>query len=33
MHSIKQVEAMTKESPEMAEIIKDINANINARYE
>ncbi len=33
MHSIKQVEAMIKESPEMAEIIKDINANINARYE
>jgi len=33
MHSIKQVEAMTKDSPEMAEIIKDINANINARYE
>ena len=33
MHSIKQVESMTKESPEMAEIIKDINANINARYE
>ena len=33
MHSIKQVETMIKTSPEMAEIIKDINANINARYE
>ena len=33
MHSIERIEKMTKQSPEMAEIIKDINANINARYE
>lgn len=32
-HSIEQVEKMIKTSPEMAEVIKDINANINARYE
>ena len=33
MHSIERIEELTKQSPEMAEIIKDINANINARYE
>ena len=33
MHSIERIETMSKKSPEMAEIIKDINANINARYE
>lgn len=33
MHSIEQVEKLIKQSPEMAEVIKDINANINARYE
>lgn len=33
MHSLKQIESQIKEDPEMAEIIKDLNANINARYE
>lgn len=33
MHSIERIERLTKQSPEMAEVIKDINANINARYE
>ena len=33
MHSIERIEKLTKQSPEMAEVIKDINANINARYE
>ena len=33
MHSIERVEKLIKDSPEMAEVIKDINANINARYE
>ena len=33
MHSIDRVEKLTKTNPEMAEVIKDINANINARYE
>jgi len=33
MHSIERVEKLIKESPEIAEVIKDINANINARYE
>ena len=33
MHSLERIETMAKKSPEMAEIIKDINANINARYE
>ena len=33
MHSIDRVEKLIKSSPEMAEVIKDINANINARYE
>ena len=33
MHSLKRVEGLVKNSPEMSEIIKDINANINARYE
>ncbi len=33
MHSIERVEEKIKSSPDMAEIIKDINANINAHYE
>ena len=33
MHSIERIEKMAKQSAEMAEVIKDINANINARYE
>lgn len=33
MHSIERVENLTKSNPEVAEIIKDLNANINARYE
>ena len=33
MHSIERVEKLIKDSPEQAEAIKDINANINARYE
>ena len=33
MHSLERIETESKKSPEMAEIIKDINANINARYE
>ena len=33
MHSIERIEKLMKQSPEIAEIIKDINANINARYE
>jgi len=33
MHSLERIETMAKKSPEMAEMLKDINANINARYE
>jgi len=33
MHSIDRIEKLIKQSPEKAEIIKDINGNINARYE
>ena len=33
MHSLERIETLAKKSPEMAEILKDINANINARYE
>ncbi len=33
MHSIDRIEKLTKSNPEMAEIIKDINTNVNARYE
>ena len=33
MHSIDRIEKLTKQYPEVAEVIKDINANINARYE
>jgi len=33
LHSIERIEQLMKTSPEMKEIIKDINANINARYE
>ena len=33
MHSIDRIEKLMKNNPEIAEVIKDINANINARYE
>ena len=33
LHSIDRVEKMVKEDPEIKEIIKDITANINIRYE
>lgn len=33
MHSIDRVEKLIKQNPEVAEVIKDLNANINARYE
>ena len=33
MHSIERVEKLMKQSPEVAEVIKDLNTNINARYE
>ncbi|MCI8478715.1 MAG: chromosomal replication initiator protein DnaA [Oscillospiraceae bacterium] len=33
MHSINRIEKLMKTNPEIAEIIKDINANINAHYE
>ena len=33
LHSINRVEKLIRQDPELAEIIKDINANINARYE
>ncbi len=33
IHSINRIQVMEKESPEMAEVLKDIKANINARYE
>ena len=33
MHSISRVESLMKQNQEINEIIKDINANINARYE
>ena len=33
MHSIERIEKLIKTNPEIAEVIKDINANINARYE
>ncbi len=33
LHSIERVEEMIKRDPEKREIIKDINANINIRYE
>ena len=33
MHSLDRIEKLTKLSPEIAEVIKDINANVNARYE
>ena len=33
LHSIERIEKMVKEQPETAEIVKDITANINARYE
>jgi chromosomal replication initiator protein len=33
LHSIERVEEMVKKDPERAEIIKDITANINVRYE
>ena len=33
LHSIERVEELVKTDPEKAEIIKDITANINIRYE
>lgn len=33
MHSISRVESLMKQNSEINEIIKDLNANINARYE
>ena len=33
LNSINRVEKLIRQDPELAEIIKDINANINARYE
>ncbi len=33
LHSIDRVEKMKKNNPEVAEILKDITTNINARYE
>lgn len=33
MHSIGRIESLIKQNTEVNEIIKDINANINARYE
>ena len=33
MHSIERIENLMKSNAEVAEIIKDLNANINARYE
>ena len=33
MHSIDRIEELVKRDPEKAEILKDITANINARYE
>ena len=33
MHSIDRVEKLMKTNPEVAEIIKDLNSNINARYD
>lgn len=33
MHSIGRIESLIKQNSEVNEIIKDINANINARYE
>ena len=33
LHAIKTVEKLVKTQPETAEIVKDITANINARYE
>ncbi len=33
LHSIDRVEKLKKSKPEVAEIIKDISSNINARYE
>ncbi len=33
LHAIERIEKMVKSQPEAAEVIKDITANINARYE
>ncbi|MCI2106512.1 MAG: chromosomal replication initiator protein DnaA [Intestinimonas sp.] len=33
LHSIDRIEKMKKNSPETAEVIKDIRSNVNARYE
>ena len=32
LHSIDRIEKQIKQSPEISEIVKDITANINARY-
>ena len=33
LHSIERIEKLKKTTPEISEVIKDIRANINARYE
>ena len=33
LHSIERITDLTKTDPEKAEVIKDITANINSRYE
>ena len=33
LHSTDRIEKLKKSNPDIAEVIKDINANINARYE
>lgn len=33
IHSIERIEKLAKSSPETGEVIKDIEANVNARYE
>lgn len=33
LHSIERIEKLKKSNPETAEVIKDIRANVNARYE
>jgi len=33
LHAIERIEKQIKTQPELAEIVKDITANINARYE
>ena len=33
LHSIERIEKLKKSNPEITEVIKDVRANINARYE